>query len=126
MHASLYGRGVSLQPIVDSPRYDAQDYTDVPYLDTAVVYNEAEEEVTIFAVNRNLNEALDLECDVRSFEGYRLVEHIVMEHEDLKAVNTAAEEKVKPHSGGGASLRDGYLTGRLAKASWNVMRLKKA
>ncbi|MNO25533.1 Intracellular exo-alpha-(1-_5)-L-arabinofuranosidase [compost metagenome] len=126
LHTSIYGRGISLQPIVDSPVYDAQDYTDVPYLDSAVVYNEAEEEVTIFAVNRNLNEALDLECDVRSFEGYQLVEHIVLENEDLKAVNTAAEEKVKPHSGGGAECRDGYVNARLAKASWNVIRLKKS
>lgn len=126
LHASIYGRGISLQPIVDSPVYDAQDYTDVPYLDSAVVYNEADEEVTIFAVNRNLNEPLDLECDVRSFEGYQLVEHIVLEHEDLKAVNTAAEEKVKPHSGGGAECRDGYVHARLSKASWNVIRLKKS
>lgn len=125
LHASIYGRGTSLQPIVDSPVYDAQDYTDVPYLDSAVVYNEAEEEVTIFAVNRNLNEALDLNCDVRSFKGYQLVEHIVLENEDLKAVNTAAEEKVKPHSRGGAECRDGFVNARLSKASWNVIRLKK-
>ncbi|WP_175471298.1 alpha-N-arabinofuranosidase [Fontibacillus panacisegetis] len=125
LHASVFGRGISLQPIVDSPVYDAQDYTDVPYLDSAVVYNEAEEEVTIFAVNRNLNEALDLNCDVRSFEGYQLVEHIVLENEDLKAVNTAAEEKVKPHSRGGAQCRDGFVNARLSKASWNVIRLKK-
>ncbi|MNJ70907.1 Intracellular exo-alpha-(1-_5)-L-arabinofuranosidase [compost metagenome] len=94
-------------------------------MDSAVVYNEADEEVTIFALNRNLNEPLDLECDVRSFEGYQLVEHIVLEHEDLKAVNTVTEEKVKPHSRGGAECRDGYVTARLSKASWNVIRLKK-
>ncbi|GIP29268.1 intracellular exo-alpha-(1-_5)-L-arabinofuranosidase 1 [Paenibacillus sp. J23TS9] len=125
LHASLFGRGTSLQPIIDSPKYDAQDYTDVPYLDSAVVHNEAEEELTIFALNRNLTDPLDLECDVRSFAGYQLVEHIVLAHEDLKAVNTAAEEKVKPHSGGGAECRDGLLHARLSKASWNVIRLKK-
>ncbi|MGG3741796.1 alpha-N-arabinofuranosidase [Paenibacillus chibensis] len=126
LHASIYGRGVSLQPIIDSPKYDAQDYTDVPYLDSAIVFNEAEEELTIFALNRHLTEALDFECDVRSFAGYELVEHIVLAHEDLKAVNTAAEEKVKPHSQGGAECRDGMLHARLSKASWNVIRLKKA
>ncbi|MNJ42313.1 Intracellular exo-alpha-(1-_5)-L-arabinofuranosidase [compost metagenome] len=126
MHASVYGRGISLQPVVESPVYDAQDYTDVPYLDSAIVYNEAEEELTIFAVNRHLEEALDLQCDVRGFEGYRVVEHIVLEHDDLKAVNTAAEEKVKPHSRGDAACQDGYVNTRLPKASWNVIRLKKA
>ncbi len=63
---------------------------------------------------------------MRGFEKYRVIEHIVLEHEDLKAVNTAAEEKVKPHSGGDAACQDGYVNSRLAKASWNVIRLKKA
>ena len=108
-----------------SPVYDAQDYTDVPYLDSAVVFNEELEEVTIFAVNRHLEEALTLECDVRSFEGYKVVEHIVLEHDDLKAVNSAAEEKVKPHSRGNAACNDGYVHAQLGKASWNVIRLKK-
>lgn len=125
MHASKFGRGVSLMPIINSPLYDTKEYTDVPYLDSAVVYNEENEELTIFAVNRSLEDALTLECDVRSFEGYRLVEHIVLENEDLKAVNTAAEEKVKPHVGGQSECKDGVVTARLSKASWNVIRLTK-
>lgn len=126
MHASLYGRGVSLMPVVDSPVYDAQDYTDVPYLDSAVVFNEENEELTIFAVNRHLEESMELSCDVRSFEGYRIVEHLVLEHEDLKAVNTADEEKVKPHSSGQGKLDDGIVNAVISKASWNVIRLRKA
>lgn len=126
LHASMYGRGVSLQPMVDSPVYDAKDYTDVPYLDSAIVFNEADEEVTIFAVNRSLENCLNLECDVRSFEGYRIAEHLVMEHDDLKAVNTAHEEKVKPHNRGQSECKDGRVTARLPKASWNVIRLKKS
>lgn len=125
LHASIFGRGVSLLPIVDSPKYDAQDYTDVPYLDSAAVYNEQKEEVTIFALNRHLTDSLQLSCDVRSFEDYAIVEHIVLEHDDLKAFNTASAEKVKPHSNGASELKDGYVTANLAKASWNVIRLKK-
>ncbi|MFP4977388.1 alpha-N-arabinofuranosidase [Paenibacillus sp. CN-4] len=126
LHASLYGQGVSLKPIIDSPKYDAQDYTDVPYLDSAVVYNEAEEQLTVFALNRHLEEGLELECDVRGFEGYTVIEHIVLAHSDLKAVNSASNEQVKPHSGGDAVVRDGYVYARLSKASWNVIRLGKA
>lgn len=125
LHASIYGRGVSLKPVVDSPKYDAQDYTDVPYLDTAVVHNEEEDTLTIFALNRHLSEALDLTCDVRSFEGYVIEEHLVLENDDLKAVNTADSEKVAPHNRGASELKDGIVSGRLAKASWNVIRLRK-
>ncbi|MFD1991493.1 alpha-N-arabinofuranosidase [Paenibacillus nicotianae] len=126
MHTSTFGRGVSLKPVVDSPKYDASDYTDVPYLDSAVVYDEENEYLTIFALNRHLSESLDLNCDVRSFEGYQIEEHIVLENDDLKAVNTADEEKVAPHRGGQSQLDNGILTARLAKASWNVIRLRKA
>ncbi|WP_036629740.1 arabinosylfuranosidase ArfA [Paenibacillus shenyangensis] len=126
MHASVYGRGVSLKPVVDSPVYDATDYTDVPYLDSAVVYDEENEHLTIFALNRHLTDSLDLNCDVRSFEGYRIEEHIVLENDNLKAVNTADNEQVAPHNGGQSQLDDGILTARLAKTSWNVIRLRKA
>jgi alpha-N-arabinofuranosidase len=125
MHASQYGRGISLKPVVSSPKYDARDFTDVPYLDTAVVYNEEEEAVTIFAVNRHLSEALNLTVDVRSFEGYRIVEHIVLVHDNLKAVNTADEEAVRPHSNGVSQLNDGIVEAQLSRASWHVIRLKK-
>ncbi|MEK3785027.1 MULTISPECIES: alpha-N-arabinofuranosidase [Paenibacillus] len=125
MHASRFGRGVSLMPVVDSPKYDSKDFTDVPYLDSAVVYNEENEELTIFAVNRNLNDALELNCDVRSFEGFEIVEHLVMESDDLKATNSAAQEKVAPRSGGSAKLDGGVVSASLNKASWNVIRLAK-
>ncbi|BCG58196.1 arabinosylfuranosidase ArfA [Paenibacillus sp. URB8-2] len=126
LHASKYGRGVSLQPIVKSPKYDAQDYTDVPYLDSAIVYNEEAEELTIFAINRHLEDELDLTCDIRGFEGYSLTEHIVLHHDDLKAVNSAAGERVLPRRAKGTEYRDGFVTTRLQKASWNVIRLRKS
>ncbi len=124
-HVSAFGRGVALQPVVSSPKYDSKEFTDVPYLDTAAVYNEENSEVTIFAVNRHLEEALPLTCDVRSFEGYEILEHIVLEHDDLKAVNTLEAQTVQPHSNGVSSLNNGIIEANLSKASWNVIRLKK-
>lgn len=46
------------------------------------VYNEEKDEVTVFAVNRNLEEDVELTTDVRCFEGYRILEHIVMESDN--------------------------------------------
>ncbi|MBA4493043.1 alpha-N-arabinofuranosidase [Paenactinomyces guangxiensis] len=126
LHASLYGRGVALNPVISSPKYDCAEFTDVPYLESAAVYNEENEEVTLFAVNRHLKEGLYLECDIRSFEDYQVLEHIVLEHDDLKAVNTADAERVKPHHQGNAELKDGILIAILPKSSWNVIRLKKS
>ncbi|MBO1005122.1 arabinosylfuranosidase ArfA [Pseudogracilibacillus auburnensis] len=125
MHASKYGRGVVLNPIVSSPKYDSKDFTDVPTLDTTAVYNEENEELTIFAVNRDLEDRLLLECDVRNFEDYKVVEHIVLENDDLKQINTAKEQAVIPHNGGDATADNGLVTASLPKLSWNVIRLKK-
>ena len=68
---------------ISSPKYDSKDFTDVPYLESAAVYNEENEQLTIFAVNRHLKEGLELECDIRNFDGYEVVEHIVLENGDL-------------------------------------------
>ncbi|HUC94337.1 MAG TPA: alpha-N-arabinofuranosidase [Paenibacillus sp.] len=125
LHTSVYGRGIALQPVISSPKYDSKEFTDVPYLDSTAVYNPELEEITLIAVNRSLEESLSLACDIRSYPGYGVIEHIVLEHEDLKAVNTLEQEAVKPHNGGNASARDGLLEAVLPKHSWNVIRLGK-
>jgi alpha-N-arabinofuranosidase len=126
MHASLYGRGTALQPIVSSPKYDSKDFTDIPYLETIAVHNEELEELTVFAVNRDQHESLLLECDIRGFAGYRVVEHMVMESDDVRRSNTLeAPQTVVSHRGGNAEADGGVVTASLNKLSWNVIRLKR-
>jgi alpha-N-arabinofuranosidase len=122
-HVSIYGRGVALQPVISSPKYDSKEFTDVPYLDSIAVHNPENEELTIFALNRSLEDSLTLECDVRSFSDYQILEHIVLENEDLKAVNTFEQQAVTPHNRGKAVLEGGTVVAPLSKHSWNVIRL---
>ncbi|MBS4200462.1 hypothetical protein KHA93_12555 [Bacillus sp. FJAT-49732] len=91
-------------------------------VDSEAVYNEENEELTIFAVNRDLDDRLLLECDNRNFEGYQVVEHIVLENDDLKQVNTATSQAVAPHNNGDATNENGRVTATLPKLSWNVTR----
>lgn len=124
MHASVHGRGKALVPLVQSPKYDAKGITDVPYLESIAVFNEEANEVTVFAVNRDLANPLPLEVDLRSFGQCRVIEHIVLENQDLKAVNDAANpNRVVPHNGGNAAADGSKVTATLSKASWNVIRL---
>jgi alpha-N-arabinofuranosidase len=127
MHASNYGRGIALNPVISSPMYDSRDFTDVPYLESTAVFNEENDELVIFAVNRDLQESLLLECDIRNFKEYRVIEHIVLENDDIKARNTIQNpSNVVPHNGGDAKAADGYLQAVLPKFSWNVIRLAKS
>ncbi|TLS49621.1 alpha-N-arabinofuranosidase [Paenibacillus antri] len=125
LHASVYGRGQALVPLVRSDKYDTKDITDVPYLESVAVHNEESNEVTIFAVNRHLEESLAFEADLRSFGACNLIEHLVLENDDLKAVNTAsAPDNVRPHANGNASVDGSRVLATLGKASWNVIRLR--
>lgn len=125
LHASVFGRGVSLEPLITSPKLDTKDFSDAPWLESATVYNEEEATVTVFALNRHLSESLTLDAQLGGFEDYRIAEHIVLEHNDLKAVNVAGEERVKPHSDGRSGLDQGHLLAHLGPASWHVIRLRQ-
>lgn len=125
-HASRFGRGTVLDCKIESPQYDCKDFKNVNYLESVVVYNQDQAQITIFAVNRNSEENLNLESKLNGFNDYKVIEHIVLEHEDIKAVNTENDpENVKPHSNGNASLENDILTAELPKLSWNVIRLSK-
>jgi alpha-N-arabinofuranosidase len=125
LHASIYGRGNALVPLVQSPKYDTREITDVPYLESVAVHNEENGQVTIFAVNRSLDEALPFEADLRSFERCEVAEHLVLENKDLKAVNTSVRpDNVRPHSNGNAVTDGSRVNARLSPASWNVIRLR--
>ncbi len=125
LHASVYGRGQALVPLVQSPKYDTKQITDIPYLESIAVYDDQAGEITVFAVNRDLENALPLKVDLRSFGRCEAIGHIVLEHEDLKATNTAANpDRVKPREGGNASCDGSKITATLGKASWNVIRAR--
>ena len=129
LHASSFGRGLVLNGKISTEKYDSKEYSDIPYLETVSVLNEEKEELTIFAVNRNLTEGLELEVKLHDMGDKKVIEHIVLANENLKAVNSAREEKVKPILLTGAKLESsggtGRLEARLPPASWNVIRLGK-
>ena len=126
LHASLYGRGTVLNTIVKSPIYIAKDHGDAPYLDCVVVNNEENEELTIFAVNKDLEEDMEVTLDLRQFADYKIKEHIVMQDNDLKAVNTEANpNRIAPKTGGQSKIDDGILSAVMQTKSWNVIRLAK-
>ncbi len=125
MHASKYGRGVVLRPVIHTPVHDTAQHENVTDIESVAVYNEEKEELTIFAVNRNINEDIQVTADVRGLEGYQLKEHIVLENSDMKLCNGAGQELVFPKTAEQSSLEGGMMTSMLHKASWNVIRLGK-
>ncbi|MBV8565658.1 MAG: alpha-N-arabinofuranosidase [Methylobacteriaceae bacterium] len=121
---SLYGRGEAMQVALDAPTYDAAAANDVPYLDIAAVHDPGARTIAIFAINRHPREPLDLAIDLAGFPKTQLIEHILLHHVDLNAVNTAeAPETVKPSSQDATLVEDGELRSQLRPASYNVIRI---
>ena len=125
MHTSNYGRGVAFVPVVTSEKYDTDRLKNVPYVETIGVLNEEKSELTVFAVNRSLEEGIDLEIDLRDFANAKLIEHIVLENDDMKAVNTLENpNNVVPHKNGKTRIDGDMATATLNKHSWNVIRFQ--
>ena len=124
LHASTYGRGTALRAVVNTPVYDCKDYEAVPELDATATQDE-DGTVTIFAVNRSLDEDIELTTDLRDFASLKHVEHTVLHHPDVNAVNTAdAPRNVWPTAGGTGTVDGGRLTVAIPALSWNVIRIK--
>ena len=122
--ASRYGRGTVITPLIEVSKHDTASYRDVTDLETVSVYNEECEEITIFAVNRTLNEEIMLTTDFSGFRKVALIEHSVMECDNLKAVNSPDTEMVIPRACKNSKIVKGKLESNISKASWNMIRLK--
>ena len=122
MHASRFGRGTALRALVDTPVYDCTDYEGVPVIDaTATLADDGS--VTVFCVNRDMTEECLLNVDLRAFGSLRLDEHILLHHDDVKAVNTEENpDCVAPTAGPGGKLDGGKAELRIPALSWNVIR----
>jgi alpha-N-arabinofuranosidase len=128
MDVSRYGRGTVLRCPVTVDKYDSKEYCDVPYLDAIGVHNQEKNEITLFAVNRNLNEDMNLNAQIAGFGDVKLVEHRYLCNKNLYACNSADEEKVKPSNQQGGTIENkagsAQLQVNLPPASWNMIRLK--
>lgn len=124
-YASKYGRGYVLEGVTDISKYDTKWYSDVPDVDTAAVLSEDGESLTIFAVNRDINEKINLEVSLLDFEGFVPAENIALEDCDAEDINTKDLEKVRPVRKELPALDGKKLTCPLKPMSWNMIRLIK-
>lgn len=125
-HASKFGRGMSMNLAVKSPVYWDDEFGEVPIIEAVAVWNEDNGDINLFVVNRDLENEISLECDVRDFPDLQVEDQIIYHHPDLKACNTAEQpNKVLPFSSIKSKIADGKLKALLSPASWNVIRLTK-
>ena len=107
---------------MNSPVYDCADYDAVPLIDATATLGD-DGSVTVFCVNRDMAEDFCLDIDLRAFGEVKLQEHILLHHDDVKAVNTEADPRnVAPVPGPGGTVDGGRAQIRIPALSWNVIR----
>ena len=128
---------VSLMPAVDGPTFDTEQYAltgsvqchayeNVQAIEAAAAHNEEKDEVTIFIINRSVEDDIELNLDVRGFEDYKLVEHLEMYTDDLNVGNSKENpEAIIPRVNKDSKMDKGKVTAVTKKLSWNVFRLAK-
>lgn len=123
--ASVYGRGTALNLAQSGPVYKAELADEVRFVDVAGVHDETEGTLTFFVVNRHEHEAMDLDLALEGFGAGTVIDHQVMVHADLEAVNTAVNPMaVAPTKGTGAAVTGGRLTASLPPLSYQMLRVK--
>lgn len=120
MYTSMNGRGSAIKTACECDTYDAGGKKGIPLVDSTAVLSENGEKLSLFVFNRSMDEACELDINAIGFEDYKLCEHISLEGDDLKAINTKDEpNKVVPVN----KDIDGNIT--LAPHSWSMLVFKK-
>lgn len=122
---SKYARGSALKPIVESPKYDCKEFTDVPYLETILTFDEENDEVVFFGVNRSMDENMPLELKLPGFDGYKAVSFESMDGYGVLETNGFDSEKVTMHHNPVPETDGSVTTAELKPLSFNVIRFKK-
>ena len=122
---------------VDSPSYSATYFDprgevehrfpmeEVPYLKLAAVANEGGG-LTLFALNRSLDQPLDLTAAISGFDGLVVEEALTLRDDDLNSVNSRDDpDRLSPQPLRDVRFEGERLSVHLPPVSWNVLRLQE-
>jgi len=130
---SHHGHGRVLRAEVDSPTYDATYFDPrglrdlyfpltAPLLKLAAVENA--QSLTLFAVNRSLDEPCPLEVSAAGFGTLQVREVMQLRHADMQATNTRQEpDRVRPEPLNDVRVEGEGVSATLSPASWTMLRL---
>ncbi len=125
LYASLYGRGTAMALSVDSPSYDVEYADDVPYLDASGVLNDDCDILTLFLVNRNMEDSAEISVDLAGFGQGHVIMHEMIKHDDLDAVNTSDNpDNVVPKKADSAKIAGTSLTMTISPLCYHIVRIK--
>ena len=116
LFASSWGRGTALKPVIMTETYSSGSREKVPYLTASAVFDPEAGQIVVFAVNRSLEEDMELDVSLEDFGPCSLSRHVELYCDDLKAVNDRDRQPVAPRS---LKITPDRIV--LKKHSWNML-----
>lgn len=124
MYTSRYGRGTALKADITSPSYDCAAGSNIPFIDCAAVLSEGKNSLSLFMVNKNLEQ--DIACSI-NLSGMHIVESaewISLCDSAPDTVNTADINPVLPKQLNNICFTPQGIEFHLPKASWNMVLVR--
>lgn len=122
---SKHGRGTVLETKIKSPKYKSAKFGEQDLLDAVAVFNKDEQEVVIFAVNRDVKNVQRLNIALEGFTILDVVEQATLTDSDVYKTNTVDNPNaVVPNFEVNAKHDGKNVYGDLPAVSWQMIRIK--
>ena len=123
---SAYGRGKAMRVLMHGDVLPSERYGEVPVLQSAAAFDEISGSLTVFVLNCAQDEETMLTLQLRSFANLQMIEHTMLQGDDLFAKNTfAAPDRVIPKD---VPLSKADASGiwqlKMPALSWHVLRFQ--
>jgi len=121
---SNYGRGEVLNAIIEAPTFNTKLHGNIPIIQSTATYNKEDNTITIFALNCD-REDVEVQAELRSFGDLEVIEHVVLNGDDLYTKNTFENPNaIVPKNVEVPVFKDEKLNIILPKLSWNMIRVE--
>ena len=122
--ASSLGRGEVLQVKIDGDEHETEQYGSVTAIDGIATFNAERNSTTIFVINRDIGETVELEISIRGDRLPTGAKATTLSDPDVYAKNTLEEpERVAPHDNDSVTVDGSNLRVEIPPVSWTVIEV---
>ncbi|WP_026659895.1 alpha-N-arabinofuranosidase [Butyrivibrio sp. AC2005] len=114
-YMASHSRGTVLEEVTD-------DHSGM--LQAVTLYNSDDGCVYCYAINRSINEKIELNLDLQGFEAEKIVEHVQLHHKDVEATNEKDHDNVRLEKVDESAIIGGNVVINLESLSWNGICIK--
>jgi alpha-L-arabinofuranosidase len=119
-----HARGKVLQTKTESTRFQTRTAGTIDRVIAAAVHDVNQKKISLFVLNRDTSESLDLSLELRAFPQITACEATEIAGSDLLATNTLQRpDAVQPVRHEEFSIQPDHLSARLRPLSWNLLYL---